>query len=85
MIIERNTDHSAHSSNEEHCHVENHAAAQKFPNTSVTTAVIDGVTYIVEHENARAARETPLQKIRKLILRDAEKLHKSGGKRAGTT
>ena len=83
MIIEQNTDYSAHSANEEHRHVEkNHAAAQEIPNTSVTTAVIDGVAYIVEHETAQTARETPLEKIRKLILRDAENFHKQGGKRA---
>ena len=82
MIIEQNTNYSAHSSNEDHCHVENHAAAQRFPNASVTAAVIDGVAYIVEHETARTARETPLEKIRKLILRDVENFHKQGGKRA---
>ena len=82
MIIEQNTNYSAHISNEEHCRVENHAAAQEIPNPSVTTAVIDGVAYIVEHETAQTARETPLEKIRKLILRDAENFHKQGGKRA---
>ena len=65
----------------ENRHVEKcHTAARKFPVANITTASIDGVTYIVEHETSRTARETPLEKIRKLILRDAETLHKHNGR-----
>ena len=38
----------------------------------VTTAHIGDVTYIVEHETGSAARETAIEKIRKLILRETE-------------
>ena len=86
MIIERNTDiYGACGFKEEHCHIEQpQTSTHEHPNTSVTTAVIDGVAYIVEHETVQTARETPLEKIRKLILRDAENFHKQGGKRAET-
>lgn len=80
MIIERDTDiYDEHSFNEKHCPTEKSmTSTHENPNTSVTTSVIDGVAYIVEHETARTARETPLEKIRKLILREAENLHKQG-------
>lgn len=82
MIIEQDVAvNGAINTDGENRHIEKcHIAARKIPVSSITTASINGVTYIVEHETSRMARETPLEKIRKLILRDAEILHKHNGR-----
>ena len=84
MISERNaTNDSARDEIEDIA--QNHVPTPNDHAVRITTADINGVTYIVEHETSRTARETPLEKVKKLILRDAENLKKYNGRRAEMT